>query len=195
MSESVKTKKGTNLPIMLLKGKPYMQVAHRLVWFNEDIENFEITTEILQMSDKRAVLKATVRILDKEGKLIKSAVGTKAEDAGSFGDFVEKAETGAIGRAITALGFGTAYALADLDEGARIIDSPVVAPRPNFAAKPALVPSVVPANNDNLTATETPSTVAKGDTASADTSPSARRPRSFKKNMNGAASTPTGDSF
>lgn len=126
--ESVKTKKGTTLPLMNLKGKPYMQVAHRIVWFNEDTEggSFSIDTENLVLSEERAVIKATVKVFDKEGKLVKQGVGTKSESKKDFGDFIEKAETGAIGRAITMLGYGTAYALADLDEGARIIDSPVV---------------------------------------------------------------------
>ncbi len=126
--ESVKTKKGTTLPLMNLKGKPYMMVAHRIVWFNEDTEggSFSIETENLVLTEDRSVIKATVRVFDKDGKLVKQGVGTKSESKKDFGDFIEKAETGAIGRAITMLGYGTAYALADLDEGARIIDSPVV---------------------------------------------------------------------
>lgn len=126
--DSVKTKKGTTLPLMSLKGKPYMMVAHRIVWFNEDTEggSFSIETENLVLTEDRSVIKATVKVFDKDGKLIKQGVGTKSESKKDFGDFIEKAETGAIGRAITMLGYGTAYALADLDEGERIIDSPVI---------------------------------------------------------------------
>jgi len=50
--------------------------------------------------------------------------GTKSENAASFADFGEKAETGAIGRALAALGYGTQFA-PELDEGHRIVDSPV----------------------------------------------------------------------
>lgn len=125
-NNTVKTSKGTILPLMSLKGKPYMMVAHRVVWFNEEVANYSIETEYLVQNEDRALCKAVVSIFDKEGKLLKKAPGTKGESKKDFGDFVEKAETGAIGRAITMLGYGTAYAIADLDEGGRIIDSPVI---------------------------------------------------------------------
>jgi hypothetical protein len=140
--ETVKTKKGTVLPLMNLKGKPYMAVAHRIVWFNEDTEggSFSMETEQLVLSDERAVIKATVKVFNKEGNLVKQGVGTKSESKKDFPDFIEKAETGAIGRAITMLGYGTAYAIADLDEGARIIDSPVAVASPKFEVKKSVEP-------------------------------------------------------
>ena len=46
------------------------------------------------------------------------------EKAASFPDYVEKAETGAIGRALAALGYGTQFA-PELNEQHRIVDSPV----------------------------------------------------------------------
>jgi hypothetical protein len=134
--DSVKTKKGTVLPLMNLKGKPYMMVAHRIVWFNEDVEggSFEMSTEQLVLTEERAVIKATVEVYDKDGRLLKQGVGTKAETKKDFPDFIEKAETGAIGRAITMMGYGTAYAIADLDEGERIIDSPVTTVKPTASS-------------------------------------------------------------
>lgn len=122
---SVQTKKGTELPLMKLKGKDYMMVAHRIVWFNEEAASFDMQSEYLVLTEERAVIKAVVRLYDKDGKLLKQGIGTKSETKKDFPDFIEKAETGAIGRAITMMGFGTAYALADLDEGQRIIDSPI----------------------------------------------------------------------
>lgn len=53
-----------------------------------------------------------------------SATGTKSEKAASFADYVEKAETGAIGRALAALGYGTQFA-PELSEEHRIVDAPV----------------------------------------------------------------------
>ena len=52
------------------------------------------------------------------------ATGTKTENAANFPDYVEKAETGSIGRALAALGYGTQFA-PELDEEHRIVDSPV----------------------------------------------------------------------
>ncbi|GCE19242.1 hypothetical protein [Dictyobacter kobayashii] len=53
------------------------------------------------------------------------ATGTKSEKAASFGDFIEKAETGAIGRALAALGYGTQFTGDEWEEAHRIVDSPV----------------------------------------------------------------------
>jgi hypothetical protein len=53
------------------------------------------------------------------------ATGYKSEKAASFSEFAEKAETGAIGRALAALGFGTQFTGDDLDEQHRIVDAPV----------------------------------------------------------------------
>src|SRR6266704_618464 len=61
------------------------------------------------------------RVTDGKGG---SATGTKSETAASFPDFIEKAETGAIGRALAALGYGTQFA-PELDEEHRIVDAPV----------------------------------------------------------------------
>ena len=52
------------------------------------------------------------------------ATGTKSEKGVSFADFIEKSETGAIGRALAALGYGTQFTADELDEGQRIVDSP-----------------------------------------------------------------------
>lgn len=52
------------------------------------------------------------------------ATGTKSENAASFPDYIEKAETGAIGRALAALGYGTQFA-PEMDEAHRIVDAPV----------------------------------------------------------------------
>src|SRR6266567_1277454 len=52
------------------------------------------------------------------------ATGTKSECAASFPDYIEKAETGAIGRALAGLGFGTQFA-PELNEEHRIVDAPV----------------------------------------------------------------------
>ena len=124
----VVTKKGTVLPLLNLKGKKYLMIAYRIQWMNEEVENFSVTTEFLLMNDDQAVAKATVSILDKDGKVIKTAMATKRETKKDFPDFTEKAETAAIGRAISILGFGTQFALSDLDEGNRLADSPLEAP-------------------------------------------------------------------
>jgi hypothetical protein len=51
--------------------------------------------------------------------------GHGSESKRDFGDFIEKAETKAVGRALAMLGYGTQFTAAEFDEGERIVDSPV----------------------------------------------------------------------
>jgi len=123
---SVKTEKGTVLPLITLKGKDYLMVAHRLIWFNEEVKRYNINTQFIHLDDNQTVCKATVNVFNENGDLIKSASATKRETKSDFSDHTEKAETSAIGRAVALLGFGTQFAIADLEEGDRLADSPVV---------------------------------------------------------------------
>jgi len=87
-----------------------------LVWSNERRRNEKITKHAKGFVIFRAVVK------DGQGGI---ATGTKSEKAASFPDFIEKAETGAIGRALAALGYGTQFTGDEWDEAHRIVDSPV----------------------------------------------------------------------
>lgn len=123
---TVKTPKGTELPLVNLKGKDYLMVAHRLVWFNEASDRFNVSTDFLLLTDEQTVARAHVVVFNEKGEVVKSATATKRETKKDFSDHTEKAETGAIGRALALMGYGTQFAIADLDEGNRLADSPVV---------------------------------------------------------------------
>lgn len=113
-----------------LKGKDYLPVAARVKWFRTvhptgSIETTEICVDLERPFTKGggkvfgyARFHATVR--DADGRIL--GQGTKTENAANFFDFVEKAETGSIGRALAAAGFGTELDQ-DLDEG-RVVDAP-----------------------------------------------------------------------
>jgi hypothetical protein len=122
---TARTPKGTELPLLNLKGKPYLMGGYRLVWLNEAHDNFEINTEFLLITDEQTVARASVKLLDKDGKVLKSATATKRETKKDFPDHTEKAESSAIFRALAMLGMGTQFALTDLDEGNRLADSPL----------------------------------------------------------------------
>lgn len=107
-----------------LKGQQYLDVKWRLMWLREEHPHARISTEMVRLDteQKLAVFKAEVSIPDKG-----SATGFGSETERDFPQgWVEKAETKAIGRALAALGFGTQFAL-ELDEGDRVVDSPVAA--------------------------------------------------------------------
>lgn len=127
--------------------KDYLPVQWRLVWLRSICPDAQIETELLHLDldkevehetsvwndEKRkyekvikrakgvAVFKATVKTPTGA-----TATGTKQENAAAFADFIEKAETGSIGRALAALGYGTQFTGDELDEGTdRIADAPV----------------------------------------------------------------------
>lgn len=109
-----------NEHLMDLKGKDYLQVMWRLVWFREEKPLWCIDTKLEQLTDNHAVFSA--KISDENGNLKASGYGS--EGVKDFRDFIEKAETKAIGRALAMLGYGTQFA-PELDEESRIVDSPV----------------------------------------------------------------------
>jgi len=114
-----------NEHLMNLKGKDYLQVMWRLVWFREEKPLWNIDTKLEQLTDNHAVFSA--KISDENG--VQKASGYGSESMKDFRDFIEKAETKAIGRALAMLGYGTQFA-PELDEGERIVDSPVEKPKP-----------------------------------------------------------------
>ena len=126
MDKFVTTPKGTNLPLTNLKGKSYLMVAYRIQWFVEENPNYSINTELPVLTEEMTVARATVAIKDNNGNVLKTATATKRETKADFSDHTEKAETAAIGRALAMLGYGTQFAVADLDEGQRLADSPLV---------------------------------------------------------------------
>lgn len=110
--------------MMKLKGKDYLQVAWRLVWFRDPDDGcptYGLETELIEHGEDWAVFKAT--ITDNEGNIVSTGHGS--ESRADFGDYLEKAETKAVGRALAMLGYGTQFAADELDEGERIVDSPI----------------------------------------------------------------------
>lgn len=108
-----------------LKGKAYLQVMWRLVWFREEHPDWCIDTKLEQLTENHAVFSA--KIMDDNG--LQKSAGYGSESVKDFRDFVEKAETKAVGRALAMLGYGTQFA-PEMDEEDRIVDSPVALHHP-----------------------------------------------------------------
>jgi hypothetical protein len=114
------TPKGTELPLLNMRGKEYLEVKYRIVWFREEHPDWSIETEYVQVTEASAFAKAIIRT--EEGRVVTTS--HKFEDRKGFPDFIEKAETGAIGRALALIGYGTQFCADDLNEGHRIVDAP-----------------------------------------------------------------------
>ncbi len=100
----------------------YLEVKWRLLWLRNEHPGAVIETELVRLEREEAVFKARVSIPGGG-----SATGWGSESVGDFRDFVEKAETKAIGRALAALGFGTQFCQ-DHEFGAAsnwVVDAPV----------------------------------------------------------------------
>ena len=85
-------------------GTDYLDVKWRLLWLRKEHPDAEIVTELVQHDPQMAIFKATVTV-PTGGK----ATGYGSETASDFPDFIEKAETKAIGRALNALGYGAQF--------------------------------------------------------------------------------------
>ena len=111
--------------LIKVTGKDYLEVKFRLHWFRLEHAAWDIRTEIANLDLEKGIALVRADIFDEKGNHRSS--GLKMEVKSSFGDYAEKAETGAIGRALAALGYGTLQTF-DLEEGiekGRIADAPV----------------------------------------------------------------------
>lgn len=135
MSESFKTPKGTELFYLNLKGKKYLQVADRLIWFREEHPNFRIWTTLVEYNEKFAIVRA--EIADHEGHILQTA--HQQEHVAHFQDAIAKGETAAVGRALAMLGYGTQFAQElEMNNGVeeRLVDSPRSPKPPKTESKP-----------------------------------------------------------
>lgn len=174
--------------------KDYLPVQWRIKWFRESFPHGSIETEMIHLdldriiekevfawnSEKRrsekvqkqakgiAIFKATVR--DSEGG---EATSTGSECAVDFDDFIEKAETKSIGRALAALGYGTQFA-PELDEGNRIVDAPVDRSQQDEPPVPVNNASASPRNEASKPTTPNPSNVASINNAPSKAQPQTR---------------------
>ena len=117
-----------------VNGSDYLEVKWRLVWLRDQHPDASLETELVAHNDNTAVFRARVAIAGGG-----SSTGWGSETAGDFRDYLEKAETKAIGRALAALGFGTQFC-PDFEFGAavgRVVDAPVKVATRSRAAAPA----------------------------------------------------------
>lgn len=110
--------------LIKLGTKDYLPVAWRIAWFRDVCPEGVIATELIEhdAAQGRALFKATIG--RKDSSPDGAATGYGSETVGDFGDYIEKAETKAVGRALAMLGFGTQFC-DDFDEGGAVTDAPV----------------------------------------------------------------------
>ena len=87
-----------------LRGRDYLEVKWRLLWLRTEHPDAIVETELVKHDGGLALFRARVTI---PGGGV--ATGWGSETADDFEDFIEKAETKALGRALAALGYGTQF--------------------------------------------------------------------------------------
>tara|TARA_Y100000114_G_scaffold110844_1_gene104509 strand:- start:11034 stop:11567 length:534 start_codon:yes stop_codon:yes gene_type:complete len=106
----------TKLKTINIKGKEYVEVNERLIYFRKNFPNFSLTSEVLEKTDKSILILATIS--NDEGKVI--ATGMAEEERGSTfinkTSYVENCETSAWGRALANFGIGLETSVASADE-------------------------------------------------------------------------------
>lgn len=113
-----------NEHMMNLKGRQYLEVKWRLVWFREDKPAWNIDTQLIEHEPGMSAVFAA-KIYDADG--VQKSSGYGSETAKDFKDYLEKAESKAVGRALAMLGYGTQFA-AEMEEDGLIVDAPVSRP-------------------------------------------------------------------
>ena len=87
-----------------LNGRDYLEVKWRLLWLRTEHPDAIIETELIKQETDMALFRARVTI-----PAAGVATGWGSETADDFRDYIEKAETKALGRALAALGYGTQF--------------------------------------------------------------------------------------
>ncbi|NLI00504.1 MAG: hypothetical protein GX446_13550 [Chthonomonadales bacterium] len=95
--------------ITMRDGQHYLPSAFRVLWFRQDHPDWSIITELIEGGFQAGWATVRASILSDEGRVI--ATGLKSESKADFpAGWVEKAETGAVGRALAMAGYGTQFA-------------------------------------------------------------------------------------
>lgn len=100
--------------VVKIHGKEYKTVALRVAEFRAAHPDYTISTELVEANDVLVIMKAS--ILDNDGRLLATGYSEEVRAASKINatSALENAETSAIGRCLSALGFGgTEYASAD----------------------------------------------------------------------------------
>lgn len=108
----------SDLKTIAIKGKPYVQVKDRLKYFRENFKGYALISELVEVTDRSALIRAVVK--NEKGEII--ATGTAYERADAKGSLVnatshvENCESSAWGRALGNFGIGIDDSVASADE-------------------------------------------------------------------------------
>ena len=101
-----------------IKGKKYVLVSDRIIFFNQEYKNGAIKTELVSYENKQITIKAVV--IPDSDKPDRFFTGWSQEIEGSTfinkTSALENAETSAVGRALAMMGIGVIDSISSVDE-------------------------------------------------------------------------------
>jgi len=111
--------------LIKLKGKDYLEAKWRLVWLRSEHPDAQVETAPVRIDEGLAIIRAKVTLPSGA-----CGAGIGSESPTDFADYIEKAETKALSRALATLGYGTQFCddfdtPVTADGRLRIADAPV----------------------------------------------------------------------
>ena len=148
-----------NEHLMKLKGNDYLEVKWRLVWFRSEHPHGRVTTEVQECDPEGGYARVKARVEydvfdGGGGQVLAAAESTGTDTAKDFADFLEKAETKAIGRALAALGYGTQFAedheMLNPDGTPHVVDAPIDRKKYSNGSNNGTTHPIDPSNSESL---------------------------------------------
>src|SRR5260221_10526457 len=100
----------------------YLPVQWRIFWFRSDNPKGKIDSHALTLDLEKGAAIFETYVEREDGG---SARMHGSETLGDWKDYIEKAQTKSLGRALAAVGYGSQFPDDEFTEGERIVDSPV----------------------------------------------------------------------
>jgi hypothetical protein len=116
-----------------IKGKEYVQVNERILYFRSEYPDWSIQTEIVNIDEDQVLVKAYVYDEDMELRFTGHAHEEKQSSYINKTSYVENCETSAVGRALGMMGIGIETSIATAEEVKQAINT-------QSSAKPKLTP-------------------------------------------------------
>ena len=120
-----------------IKGKEYVLVSDRVLYFNENFPNGSITAELIKYENKQIITKTTVipDLKNPERKFTGFAQEIEGSTFINKTSALENAETSSTGRALAMMGIGVIDSIASVDEINKAENRPVNEKCPKCGAK------------------------------------------------------------
>ena len=99
-----------------IHGKKYVEVNERIIYFRQHYKNWTLSTEFVELTENKCVMKAEVK--NEDGRVIADGIAEEIKGSSHINktSFIENCQTSAWGRALGNLGIGIDTSVASADE-------------------------------------------------------------------------------